>query len=423
MSKLSAYSAATSICDPDAVVAEALYAVRSHLKMQVAFVVEAVGDTAIVRYVSGADDFAGILYPGTMHPLRDMIFPYVLSGDVPALIPDAAEYPMLDDLQLCRDLNVGAFITVPMYREDGRLYGVLSCISHTPTPCLNARDLDVVGLFADLAQHAINKKAADRKTKQVLEKQMDGLIHDGGLNIYLQPIVSLSNQRVRAVEALSRFNAPGNESVEWWFAQASRANMQVALEVAAIERAMDILPDLPHPIYLSVNVSPTTLAAPAFMMALHHAPPDRLIVELTEHQEIADTADLMRTLDQLRRRRIGIAIDDVGAGYSGLSTILRLKPNVMKLDRSLVMDIQDDMAKQSLTSALVYFATQEKSFLIAEGVEKLAEHETLHKLGVRLGQGFLYARPAPAQKTIARIKQVQQANVVQFPRRMKSRVI
>ena len=95
----------------------------------------------------------------------------------------------------------------------------------------------------------------------------------------------------------------------------------------------------------------------------------------------------------------------------------------MKLDRSLVMDIQDDMAKQSLTSALVYFATQEKSFLIAEGVEKLAEHETLHKLGVRLGQGFLYARPAPAQKTIARIKQVQQANVVQFPRHMKSRVI
>jgi len=384
--------------------------------MQVAYVAEITGECTTIRYASGAEDFAGILYPGTMHPSREMICSRVLTNEVPPLIPDTSVFPILETCQFFRDTDMGAFITVPIYREDGTLFGALSCFSTKAIPSLNARDLDVVGLFADLSQHAINKKAADRQDRQVLETQMDDVINHGGLNTFLQPIVSTSNKSVRAVEALSRFNAPGNRSVEWWFAQASKADMQVALEVAAIEKAMDFLPELPQPIYLSVNVSPGTVAAPAFLMALRHAPPNRLIVELTEHQEIADTAELMRTLDVLRRRQIGIAIDDVGAGYSGLSTILRLKPNVMKLDRSLVMGIHKDTAKQSLTSALVYFANQEKAFLIAEGVEKQEEHETIRGLGVRLGQGFLYARPAPAQEQIKNIVAGQRRNVITFPK-------
>ncbi|WP_089990916.1 sensor domain-containing phosphodiesterase [Cognatiyoonia koreensis] len=360
---------------------------------------------------------AGFLYPGAIHPLREMLCAQFIGGDLPQLVPDTAMFPALERVQFYRDAEIGALICVPIHHADGQLYGVFTCFAHQAIPTLSARDLEVVRMFAELAQHAINKEQKDYHNKYTLERQMNGVIHQGGLNIYLQPIVSLSSRTVRAVEALSRFNAPGNHSVEWWFAQAGRANMQVALEIAAIERALDILPEIPAPIYLSVNVSPATVAAPAFLMALRHAPADRVIIELTEHQEIANTAELMRTPDVLRKRRIRIAIDDVGAGYSGLNTILRLKPNVMKLDRRLVMDIHLDTAKQSLASALVYFASQETAFLIAEGVEQPEEHKALRKLGVRLGQGFLYARPAPAADQINRIMSAGTQNVIQFPSR------
>lgn len=415
MSRLSAYSSSTQICDPDKVVNETLHAVRMHLDMQVAYVAEISGNKFAIRYISKTPEFDGTLRLGVTRPFVETLCSLVLSEQVPNLIPDTARFAALHHLPVFQENRIGAFVCIPMYLDDGSLYGALTCFSHQPMPSLNARDREVVELFADLSRNAINKKITDAKDQLFLETQMDDAIHQDGLQIYLQPIVSLSNHTVRAVEALSRFNTPGGKSVEWWFAQAHRANMQVALEVAAIEKALDILPDIPHPVYLTVNVSPATIAAPAFMMALRHAPPNRLIVELTEHQEIAATADLMRTLDLLRRRGIGIAIDDVGAGYAGLSTILQLKPNVMKLDRSLVMDIHKDTAKQSLTSALVYFATQENAFLIAEGVEKLEEHDTLRNLGVRLGQGFLYARPGPAHDQIALMDSRRKSKIIRFP--------
>jgi len=121
-------------------------------------------------------------------------------------------------------------------------------------------------------------------------------------------------------------------------------------------------------------------------------------VELTEREIILETSPLMQALEVLREKRIGIAIDDVGAGYAGLSTIVSLKPNVLKLDRSLVSQIQSCTVKQSLTKAMVHFATEMEAYLVAEGVETAQEHAALKRMGVRLGQGYFYARPTEAEK-------------------------
>jgi EAL domain-containing protein (putative c-di-GMP-specific phosphodiesterase class I) len=210
-----------------------------------------------------------------------------------------------------------------------------------------------------------------------------------------------------AAEALSRFTMHPSLGPEWWFEQAQRTDMQIELEVTAISKALSHLHELPERTYLTVNASPLTVSSPLFFDAVRGVPKDRLVVELTEREIIQETSPLMRALSILREKRIGIAIDDVGAGYAGLSTIVSLKPNVLKLDRSLVSQVQDCTVKQSLTEAMVHFAKEMNAFLIAEGVETAAEHKTLAALGVRLGQGYFYARPADATVTAQRMRALQ----------------
>jgi len=152
-----------------------------------------------------------------------------------------------------------------------------------------------------------------------------------------------------------------------------------------------------------LNAGPDTLADTRLHKLLEDVPADRVVIELTEHHVIDDLPLLTRSLDVLRERRIGIAIDDLGAGYAGLNTVLGLNANVLKFDRELVSNIHNDPAKQALTKAMIHFARETNAFLIAEGVEKAEENTILRQLGARLGQGYFYARPAPAAEQIRRL--------------------
>ena len=100
-------------------------------------------------------------------------------------------------------------------------------------------------------------------------------------------------------------------------------------------------------------------------------------------------------------------IDDVGAGYAGLQQILKLRPDILKLDMSLVRDVDLDPARRSLVAALVHFASETGARLVAEGIERLEEREALRTLGVDYGQGYLLGRPgkigdAPKSVTVGK---------------------
>jgi hypothetical protein len=120
-----------------------------------------------------------------------------------------------------------------------------------------------------------------------------------------------------------------------------------------------------------------------------------LVLEVTEDELMADGGALEERLAELRRRGARLAVDDIGAGYAGLKQVMRLKPDVLKLDRSLVAGVATDPAKGAMVDALVRYSRRIGADVCAEGVETLSDLETLADLDVTYGQGFVLAVPSP----------------------------
>ena len=134
------------------------------------------------------------------------------------------------------------------------------------------------------------------------------------------------------------------------------------------------------------------MAASPQLAGLRRAVPHhRIVAELTEHTRVDDYRGLLDALAPLRRQGLRIAVDDAGAGYAGLRHVLRLEPDLIKLDLELIRDIHTDPAKR----ALVTFAADTSAILVAEGIETADELATLRALGVPYGQGYHLARPGP----------------------------
>jgi EAL domain-containing protein (putative c-di-GMP-specific phosphodiesterase class I) len=167
-----------------------------------------------------------------------------------------------------------------------------------------------------------------------------------------------------------------------------------------MEVTLRLLSDLPSGCYLAVNTSPATIASGKIGPLARAAGGSRVVVEITEHDAIDDLDRLLHEIDRLRAWGARIAIDDAGAGYSGLQQIVRLRPDVIKLDMSLTQDIDKDLARRSLASSMVQFAHDTNAHVVAEGIETEAEMRTLRKIGVQLGQGFHLGRPELASNII-----------------------
>jgi diguanylate cyclase (GGDEF)-like protein len=207
-----------------------------------------------------------------------------------------------------------------------------------------------------------------------------------------QPIVSLSTGRVSGYEALTRFPSPPDRRPDEWFALAQRVGLGPKLEARAVAAALAI-PDRPEGTYLSFNLSPSALASPDVVAIL---PQDLtgLVVEITEHERVADEDELRSHLAPLRERGARIAVDDAGAGYAGLQQVMRIQPDIIKLDRSLVADVDSDPAKAALIDAFVRFAHGTGAVVCAEGIETAGELRAVADLDVTYGQGFGLARPS-----------------------------
>jgi EAL domain-containing protein (putative c-di-GMP-specific phosphodiesterase class I) len=164
------------------------------------------------------------------------------------------------------------------------------------------------------------------------------------------------------------------------------------LELAAVRSALTFLVEFPAETRLSINVSPAVAVSYDFFELV--APvAQRLIIELTEHEPVEDYDELVETLSQLRSMGALIAIDDVGAGFATLGHILRLAPDILKLDLSLTHGVESDSGTRALTSALIDFANTTGTLITAEGIETEGELTLLRRLGVNHGQGYLLGRP------------------------------
>jgi EAL domain-containing protein (putative c-di-GMP-specific phosphodiesterase class I)/DNA-binding response OmpR family regulator len=217
------------------------------------------------------------------------------------------------------------------------------------------------------------------------------VVEGDGLTAVFQPIVSLADGTVVGFEGLSRF-ADGTRP-DQGFARAVEHGLGRRLETAAIETILRQAAALPAHGWISVNVSGGTLLAPE-LDGLVTASRRPVVLELTENERVVDYARVRERLASLPATRL--AVDDAGAGYASLRHIFELRPDLIKLDRSWISELDADPARQALIGGLAGFARVVGAEIVAEGIEHAEELLTLQGLGVSLGQGYLLDRPAPA---------------------------
>jgi len=167
------------------------------------------------------------------------------------------------------------------------------------------------------------------------------------------------------------------------------------LELRAVSLALDQLHGLGPDEYLSVNASPSTIESAGFLVLVAGSSPERVVVEITEHAPIDDYESVTEALERVRSLGVRLTIDDAGAGFASMRHVLRLDPDFIKLDISLIAGIDADASKQALASGLISLAKSAGATILAEGIEREEELETLVGLGVEYGQGYLLARPEP----------------------------
>lgn len=210
-----------------------------------------------------------------------------------------------------------------------------------------------------------------------------------------QPIYALDDGRLLAVEALTRFDAEPVQPPNVWFDQATQAGRGEELELGAMEEALAAGAALPDDVAISLNASPRTLAHSRLFEVLDQRGRRPVIVEVTEHAIIDDYGLLDTVRTQLRARGIRVAVDDAGAGFASLRHIVRLAPEIIKLDPSLTQDIRYDPVRQALADSLLTFARQTRSEVIVEGIEQSSDLFAWRDLGAHGAQGYLLARPGP----------------------------
>ncbi|MGA0563638.1 sensor domain-containing phosphodiesterase [Ancylobacter sp. VNQ12] len=371
-----------------------LEVIRRHLRMEVAYISEFVGNRAVFRDVD-APGLEAMIKVGDSVSLDDVYCRHILAGRLPEFMPDTAAEPTAVALPITQALPIGKHLSVPIHLKDGSVYGMFCCLGPHADHTLRQRDMQMMRAFAELASFEIERSLTVQRTFDEKRTRVRKAIDEQQISIVYQPIWHVATGRPLGLECLSRFSAPPSRPPNEWFAEAAEAGLAIELEVAAIKLALSSLPCFPPEAYLTVNASPATILSPELSALLAALPVERIVIELTEHEMVENYNEIIAALQPFRTRGLRLAVDDAGTGYSSLQHILYLRPDLIKLDMNLTRNIDLDPSRRALASALVKFARETNSRIIAEGVETEAELVTLRQLGIEKVQGYLLGRPEP----------------------------
>ena len=323
---------------------------------------------------------------------------FTVMAELAAMVPEDAFVPILvltadvaADVRE-RALSVGAhdFLTKPFDRTEF----LLRVKNLLETRWLHVRLRDQNAALEAQVRAQVEREARQADDRRQRVSRVEQVLAGGVLAMRFQPIADLRTGAVLGAEALARFETEPRRPPDVWFAEALDVGLGLELELAAVAAALPALDALPPGSYLSVNVSPATVPEPGLVDLVSGAG-DRVVLELTEHAPVDDYGVVAEGLGGLRRLGARLAVDDAGAGFASLRHILRLEPDIIKLDLALTRGIDGDPVRRALASALVRFAAEIGAVITAEGVESAGEVRVLRDLGVAAGQGYYLARPGP----------------------------
>jgi diguanylate cyclase (GGDEF)-like protein len=325
-------------------------------------------------------------------------------NDAAARINRALSAPMVVD---GRTLVTTVSIGVALYPYDGADMGEL--LRHSDTAMYQAKDRGRNNY--QLFSHSMDKRLKERIA---IESSLRTALQSRQLDVHYQPIVDIESQRVVALEALLRWKHPSHGYVrpERFVAIAEEAGLIVPIGDFVLQRAIEDMARwrqadgrlVPVAINVSaVQLQRSNLAEQIARLAKEHGlEASMLQIELTESAVFERREPRAREASQdavakLRELGVHIAIDDFGTGYSSLSYLKRWRVDTLKIDRSFVRDLVTDLSDLAIVSAIIAMARHLHIQVVAEGIEGWQQLEKLRQLGCTYAQGFLFARPAPAQ--------------------------
>ncbi|HEU0074218.1 MAG TPA: EAL domain-containing protein [Dehalococcoidia bacterium] len=238
------------------------------------------------------------------------------------------------------------------------------------------------------------------------------VLQSGAVSMWFQPIYKLGSQELLAFEALLRLpNEPDIRGPEEAFEIAQTMGRSRELDLLCVSHALAGAADLPDDIRLFMNLDPGTLSNSRFspdelldLVQQAHIKPSRIVFELTEHT-IAPIARVREQVEALHARGFGVALDDVGSGNSGLEMMRLIKFDYVKIDRSVILDAMEGGQGRAVIVAIVAFARETGSYMIAEGIENASmlmsvnlDEDGLKDFWVQGVQGFLFGEPGPSIK-------------------------
>jgi EAL domain-containing protein (putative c-di-GMP-specific phosphodiesterase class I) len=277
----------------------------------------------------------------------------------------------------------------------GDVVGLISIATTDADEALHlVADLPTVSESAALAEKILAPALLARQQLRRERAAMATMIEAGTFWPVFQPVIDLGSGERVGFEALTRFAS--HDSAADTFAHAVRIGLGIELETATLSRAIRASLSLPAAAWLGLNVSAMLLGGARVLPRLLAGHAREIVLEVTEHEVIDDYGPLHVALRALGPG-VRIATDDTGAGVANFRHLMNLRPNIVKVDIGLVRGVNVDVPRQAVIAGLVQFAAVTGALVIAEGIETLAEAETVKRLGVGLGQGYLFGRAATAE--------------------------
>lgn len=300
--------------------------------------------------------------------------------DVPVVLVTGC--PSLESAQDA--VNYGAFSYLIKPVEPAALCDVVSRASRLREVLALRRTFDAA------PEHVSDARFGDRAG---LEVHFEAAV--ASLYMAFQPIVSVRAQRVVGYEALVRTDEPTLRNPAELIGTAERLGRLGELSRAVRDRVAASIPSAPRDVRIFINLHPRDLADEELFA--EHAPltafADRIVLEITERASLDDVPDVNERIDRLRELGFQLAIDDLGAGYAGLTSLTKLEPEVVKLDMSLVRGVDTSHTKQQLVASMCGVCEGLGMRVVSEGVETAAERDALVALGCDVLQGYFFGRP------------------------------
>jgi diguanylate cyclase (GGDEF)-like protein/PAS domain S-box-containing protein len=323
-------------------------------------------------------------------------------------INECLNKPIIIDQHL---LQTTGSVGVSMFPRDGADMGEL--LKHSDTAMYQAKDRgrNNVQMFSQI----MNRKL---KLRVAMEASLRDALRLKQLDVHYQPFVNLLTRKVIGLEALIRWKHPvhGMVPADQFIPVAEETGLIVPMGNFVLHRTLQTMAAWQRQgvklVPVSVNVAPAQLqrgeleSTISTLLATHALKPDLLQLEMTERAVFDSTQakageSRQDTMVRLRDLGIKVAIDDFGTGYSSLSYLKNWRVDALKIDRSFVRDLVTDSSDLAIVSAIIAIARHLRIQVIAEGIEGYQQAEILRKLGCTIGQGFLFARPMPAEQCLA----------------------